>query len=44
MDEMNFEQEEYIPRPAWQVWGARIALVVLIIGIIGWLYSIAYPL
>ena len=27
-------QEEYVPRPAWQVWGARIALVVFILGLI----------
>ena len=27
------EEEEslYVPRPAWQVWGARIALVLFII-------------
>ena len=24
----------YIPRPAWQVWGARIGLVIVIIAII----------
>ena len=38
MDEQIFEQnipeEEYTPRPAWQVWGARIALVVFILGLI----------
>ena len=27
------EQETYIPRPAWQVWAARIGLV-LFIGIV----------
>ena len=27
-------KEVYIPRPAWQVWGARIALVVFIITLI----------
>ena len=27
-------QEEYVPRPRWQVWGARIALVVFILGLI----------
>ena len=28
MDDFNpeLEQEAYIPRPRWQVWGARIAL------------------
>ena len=35
MDEMELEeQEEYVPRPWWQVWGARIALVVFILGLI----------
>lgn len=38
MDEQNTQQEvqeaPYIPRPWWQVWGARIALVVFIIGLI----------
>ena len=38
MDEQNLEQtlpeERYVPRPAWQVWGARIALVVFILGLI----------
>ena len=38
MDEQLMEQEvqeeAYVPRPRWQVWGARIALVVFIIGLI----------
>ena len=38
MDEEIMEQEVqtegYVPRPAWQVWGARIALVVFILGLI----------
>ena len=38
MDEQNLQQnipeEEYVPRPWWQVWGARIALVVFILGLI----------
>ena len=38
MDEQNTQQEvqeaPYVPRPWWQVWGARIALVVFIIGLI----------
>ena len=45
MDEMenkDLQQEElqqeetpkYIPRPAWQVWGARIALVIFILYLI----------
>ena len=44
MDERNEEREEYIPRPAWQVWAARVALVIMIIGIIGWYYFIAHPI
>ena len=28
------EKPHYVPRPAWQVWGARIALVVFILGLI----------
>ena len=28
------EKESYQPRPKWQVWGARIALVVFILGLI----------
>ena len=38
MDEQLMEQEvqeeAYVPRPRWQVWAARIALVVFIIGLI----------
>ena len=33
-------QKGYIPRPAWQVWGARIGLVVFIIFLI--LYYLIY--
>ena len=24
-------EQTYVPRPAWQVWGARVALVVFIL-------------
>ena len=38
MDEQQIEQqvqeEPYKPRPSWQVWAARIALVVFILGLI----------
>ena len=38
MDEMEMQepviQESYQPRPAWQVWGARILLVIFIAGLI----------
>ena len=43
MEEQNAPREEYIPRPKWQVWGARVALVLLIIGILGYYYFIAKP-
>ena len=25
------EKDVYVPRPAWQVWGARVALVLFIV-------------
>ena len=38
MDEQNLQQEipeeGYKPRPKWQIWLARIALVVFILGLI----------
>ena len=37
-------QEEtvgYVPRPAWQVWLARIALVLFLIIVFGQIYRIA---
>ena len=40
-EESQQEQQEYIPRPAWQVWGARIALVLFIIVIIMYYLNIA---
>ena len=36
-EQLNQEQEQeqtYVPRPKWQIWGARIALVVFILGLI----------
>ncbi|MBQ8835431.1 MAG: hypothetical protein IJ001_11005 [Oscillospiraceae bacterium] len=35
------EQEHYAPRPAWQVWGARIGLVIFILIVIAQLLQIA---
>ena len=32
--EQQVEEEGYEPRPRWQVWGARIALVIFILGLI----------
>ena len=38
MEEMDMQQElqeeTYVSRPWWQVWGARIALVIFIAGLI----------
>ena len=38
MDEQQIQQEvqeqPYVPRPWWQVWGARIALVIFFLGLI----------
>lgn len=44
-ENMENEQnrEEYVPRPAWQVWLARIGLVIMVISIALWLYHIAFP-
>lgn len=33
-EEMQEEQEGYVPRPAWQVWGARVGLVIFILFVI----------
>ena len=35
------QQEGYVPRPAWQVWGARIGLVIFIAFVIFEVVSIA---
>ena len=50
MEEMNpsgeFVPEEndiYVPRPVWQVWAARVGLVIMLISIALWLYHIAFP-
>ena len=34
-------EEEYVPRPAWQVWGARVGLVFFIIFVIIQILQIA---
>ena len=53
MEEEIFEQEEmteelpteetpvYEPRPTWQVWAARIGLVIVVIGVILYYWHIA---
>ena len=41
-EEEQFEKEEgYVPRPAWQVWGARIGLVLFILFVLYQMISIA---
>ena len=35
------EQEGYVPRPAWQVWGARVGLVLFILLVIAQIVNIA---
>jgi hypothetical protein len=39
--EIPEEASQYIPRPAWQVWGARVALVLFIALIILYMIKIA---
>ena len=34
-------QEGYVPRPAWQVWSARVGLVLFILFVIYQLFNIA---
>ena len=34
-------EEGYVPRPVWQVWGARIGLILFIVFVIYQLISIA---
>ena len=45
MDEMKenreSREENYVPRPAWQVWAARVALVFVLLFVIWQILSIA---
>ena len=47
MDEQQMNQEQpqeapaYTPRPAWQLWAARIGLVIMIVAVILYYYHIA---
>lgn len=44
MDEKNIPEEEqavYTPRPKWQIWGARIGVVVMVIAFLLYCYHIA---
>ena len=41
-DEINeTEKEQYSPRPAWQVWAARIGVVIMILCVILYYWHIA---
>ena len=42
-DELPAEEEKpaYIPRPAWQVWAARIGVVLIVVLVILYYISIA---
>ncbi len=40
-NEITPEEEGYVPRPAWQVWGARIATVLFILIVIAQIIGIA---
>ena len=35
------EQEGYVPRPAWQVWAARVGLVIFILIVIAQILQLA---
>ncbi len=41
--ESELQKEEYSPRPRWQVWGARIAVVFAIAAALLYYWSIANP-
>ena len=45
MEEIRPEdfEEEYIPRPRWQVWGARLAVAFVLIAAALYYWSIANP-
>ena len=45
MEDFNpdVQENEYIPRPLWQVWGARIALVGMLIAVALYYWSVANP-
>ena len=49
MDEQNTQQKQspqqeqpvYVPRPKWQIWAARLGLVIMIISVILYYIHIA---
>ena len=42
MENENVNQEEYTPRPKWQVWLARIAVVILFVAFLLYCWQIAH--
>lgn len=40
-EEKTPEQEGYVERPAWQVWGARIGLVIFLLFVVYQVLAIA---
>ena len=41
MQENDRPEESYVPRPAWQVWGARVGLVIFLLFVVLQLLQIA---
>ena len=41
MQENDLPEESYVPRPAWQVWGARVGLVIFLLFVVLQLLQIA---
>ncbi len=39
--QLQEQQEGYVPRPAWQVWAARVGLVLFILFVIYQIVAIA---
>ena len=35
------QEEGYVPRPAWQIWGARVGLVLFLLFVVWQLIQIA---
>lgn len=40
-ENQNEEAQGYVPRPVWQVWGARVALVLFLVFVIYQFIAIA---
>ena len=30
-EKIQIQEEGYVPRPAWQVWGARVAVILVVV-------------